>query len=41
MHNIHQESQFCHIEALKPEWEEDIRQKGYTISVSAGLSSFV
>lgn len=25
------ESQFCHIEAMKPEWEEDIRQKGYTI----------
>ena len=25
------ESQFCHIEALKPEWEEDIRQKGYSI----------
>lgn len=25
------ESQFCHIEALKPEWEEDIRQKGYAI----------
>ncbi|HBG56515.1 DUF2024 family protein [Proteiniphilum sp. UBA1028] len=25
------ECQFCHIEALKPEWEEDIRRKGYSI----------
>ncbi len=25
------ECQFCHIEALKPEWEESIRQKGYSI----------
>ena len=25
------ECQFCHIEALKPEWEESIRQKGYYI----------
>ena len=25
------ECQFCHIEALKPEWEESIRQKGYFI----------
>lgn len=25
------ECRFCHIEALKPEWEESIRQKGYYI----------
>ena len=25
------ECRFCHIEALKPEWEESIRQKGYSI----------
>lgn len=25
------ESQFCHIEAVKPEWEEDIRERGYAI----------
>jgi len=25
------ECQFCHIESLKPQWENDIRQKGYFI----------
>ena len=25
------ECQFCHIEALKPEWEESIIRKGYSI----------
>lgn len=25
------ECRFCHIELLKPEWEESIRQKGYSI----------
>ncbi|WP_298648159.1 DUF2024 family protein [uncultured Proteiniphilum sp.] len=25
------ECQFCHIEAVKPEWEDDIIQRGYYI----------
>ncbi|NGF58227.1 DUF2024 family protein [Parapedobacter sp. SGR-10] len=25
------ECQFCHIESIKPQWENDIRQKGYFI----------
>ena len=25
------ESQFCHIEAVKAEWEQDIKERGYAI----------